>query len=463
MLSALFTPFVNGSPITVMAAATLARLLSSEALDGVFGRSRQTQQQRKILFSSVFNLMASVVVGTRTSIHHAYQTTSEDLRASVVAVYDKLKRVEPSTSQAIVRDTAREVVAFIDQMGGAMPALLPGYRTKILDGNCLAHTQHRIKELRRITAGALPGKCLVVLDPRCRVMIDVFPCEDGHAQERSLLGAVLPTVEKDDLWIDDRNFCTFDFLEGIAGRGAFFITRLHGRTTCDPIGQRRKLGRVDGGVVYEQEAWVRCADGREMSVRRIEIELDKPTRDGETSIVVLTNLPSSGGRRVSGTKIAELYRERWTIEAAFRELTEQLNSEIDTLGYPGAALFGFCVALTIFNAIALMKAALRASHGVEKIEKEVSNFYIAAEIETTSRGMMVAIPAEHWEVFETMPAEEFVATLRMLADRVNLSHYKKHPRGPRKPQPKRKHDPKHNHVATSRLLAERKTQKPPGM
>jgi hypothetical protein len=35
----------------------------------------------------------------------------------------------------------------------------------------------------------------------------VFPCEDGHAQERALLEQVLPTVDERDVWTMDRNFC----------------------------------------------------------------------------------------------------------------------------------------------------------------------------------------------------------------------------------------------------------------
>ncbi len=42
-----------------------------------------------------------------------------------------------------------------------------------------------------MAAGPLPGKSLVVYDPGVRLPIDVFPCEDGHAQERSLLKTVL--------------------------------------------------------------------------------------------------------------------------------------------------------------------------------------------------------------------------------------------------------------------------------
>ncbi len=59
------------------------------------------------------------------------------------------------------------------------------------------------------------------------VVTDVFPCENGHAQERSLFGAVLDTVEAGDLWIEDRNFCTRAFLCEIDKRGAFFVTREH--------------------------------------------------------------------------------------------------------------------------------------------------------------------------------------------------------------------------------------------
>ena len=42
---------------------------------------------------------------------------------------------------------------------------------------------------------------MVVLDPLLKLATHVFPCEDGHAQERSLLDQVLPCVEKGDLWM----------------------------------------------------------------------------------------------------------------------------------------------------------------------------------------------------------------------------------------------------------------------
>src|SRR4051794_13848544 len=95
----------------------------------------------------------------------------------------------------LVRDNARRCQDIVEELRGQVPPLVPGYRVKILDGNALAGTDHRIKELRQTTAAALPGKSLVVLDPALGLAIDVIPCEDGHAQERSLFADVLETVE----------------------------------------------------------------------------------------------------------------------------------------------------------------------------------------------------------------------------------------------------------------------------
>ena len=97
-------------------------------------------------------------------------------------------------------------------MGGAREPWLPGYQVKIVDGNAIEASEHRLKALRGVEAGALPGKSLVVYEPTAGLVSDVFPWEDGHAQERSLFTAVLGTGRTGDLWMADRNFCTREFL-----------------------------------------------------------------------------------------------------------------------------------------------------------------------------------------------------------------------------------------------------------
>lgn len=150
----------------------------------------------------------------------------------MVAVYDKCKGIETTTSQVLVGDMATELAPMIQQYGGELPTLLQGYQMRILDGNYIAATEHWIKELPSVAGGARPGKSPVALDVQHRLICDVFPCEDGHAQERALLEQVIPTITQDQLWIDDRNFCTFDFLWAIQRADAFFITRQYGGMTC---------------------------------------------------------------------------------------------------------------------------------------------------------------------------------------------------------------------------------------
>ncbi|MFM9959677.1 MAG: transposase [Planctomycetaceae bacterium] len=57
-------------------------------------------------------------------------------------------------------------------------------------------------------------------------------------------------------------------------------------------------------------------------MRLITLALDQPTRDKETHIRLLTNLPA---RQANACKVAELYRQRWTIESMFQELTQHLR------------------------------------------------------------------------------------------------------------------------------------------
>jgi len=74
---------------------------------------------------------------------------------------------------------------------------------RILDGNHLAATDHRIEELRDIAAGPLPGQVLAVFDPDRRLIVDAFPYEDAHAPERRFLTDVLNAMQPGEVWIAD--------------------------------------------------------------------------------------------------------------------------------------------------------------------------------------------------------------------------------------------------------------------
>lgn len=452
-LPKIFEPFVRESAVSVMARGILENILPPEDLDTLFAEHAVRQYEDELLFSTLFEIAALTVAGTRKSINSSYHSLRERAQVSVRAVYDKLKKTETQVSQALVRRSAGRSAAIVKAMGLATMPLVPKLNVKILDGNHLAGTEHRLEETRRLNSKPLPGHALVVLDPQAMLMIDVFPCEDAYAQERSLLMEVLATVAANDCWIADRNFCTTEFLFGIKRLGAFFIIRQHGSTLNGKRlqGERRFVGNCDGGKVYEQPIEIDDPQtGETLVLRRITVELDEPTRNGEYEIHILTNVAPSVADAV---RIAAVYRKRWTIENAFQELDQALSSEINTLCYPKAALLCFCVGIVLYNMLSVLKCAIRAEH---PDAPPLSGYYLAEEIGATHRGMIIAIPRPHWtRTFARLTPRQMANVLRCLATNIDPIRFRKNTRGPKKPPPKRNGGLKEKHISTARLLAER--------
>ncbi|NRB41770.1 MAG: hypothetical protein HRU20_25415 [Pseudomonadales bacterium] len=228
----------------------LERVLTPQRLDDCFESSSENQYTRNLLFSTVFELMSLVVTKAFPSINSAYKSKVVDVGVSITSVYNKLNGIETEVSAALVKDTASEMRKMIAQLQGERTPLLPGYRMKMLDGNCIEASEHRLAVLRDTAAGALPGKSLVVYDPALEMAVDVFPCEDGHAQERSLLDRVLCTVESGDIFVMDRNFCVRKFLANIASRKGYFICRHHQQCPMTAQGEEKLMGETETGQVF---------------------------------------------------------------------------------------------------------------------------------------------------------------------------------------------------------------------
>lgn len=445
--------FAEQGPVALMARIVLERTFIPARLDELFERVARKQYHRELLFSSVFELMSLVAFKAFPTIHAAYRKRVGQIGVSVTAVYDKLSAMELQTSRSLVRETAAEMSRGIVKLKGARLPWIAGYRTKILDGNCIEATEHRLGVLRKTAAGPLPGKSLVVYDPSLELVIDVHPCEDGHAQERSLLEGVLPTVEARDVWIMDRNFCVRRFLQQIHNRDGRFICRLHKNLPIVARGPERRVGATETGMVYERRVEVASEDEtKTQEYRLIRVRLKKPTRDGDIDLFLLTDLSESAA---NAKLIALMYQRRWSIETMFQELEGHINSEVNGLGYPKAALFAFCTALVGYNALAVIKAALRRVHG-EEVVKTLSGYYISLELTQCQAGMAIAIPSHEWARLRNSSQAEFLSLLIDIAGGANLRCYRKSVRGPKKPQPKRTLHANKPHISTARLLLENK-------
>jgi hypothetical protein len=418
--------FLDRAPVAVMVRAAIARTVGHSVLDGIFERHAGAQYTRELAFSTLTRLMTRVVFCTYPSVNAAYRH-AEDLPVSITSVYNKLNGLETGLSQALVAETARSMDQVLAALPGA-PADRPvaGLRLRTLDGNFLAGTDHRLDCLRGSGAAALPGMSLVVRDGRTGLLTDLVPCEDAYTNERALYPRVLALVEPDDLWLADRNFCTDDYLGGIASRRAYFLIRHHAGTALHPLGPESRRRRHRDGAISEQRVRVGS-----LECRCIIIRLKAPLRDGTTEIRLLTNVPPE---RLSAGRASELYRTRWRIESAFQELTESLRCEIDTLGYPKAALFGFALAVVSYNVLVLTRAALAAGLGEEVGGVEaLSSYHMATQVAAMDEGLSVAVPPSVWGRFVAMAAAEFAGWLYEVARDIDWRPYRKQPRGPKKP------------------------------
>ena len=460
-LSPVLKRFVEKARLPVMMRAVLQRELDAVELDRWFETVAQAQYTRRLLFSSLFELMTAVVLRQSGSIRAAWLQAEGAVGVSLASVYNKLNALEPSTSAALVSYAAARASEVIEALpGAAKREVLAGHEVRVLDGNCLDGRQHRLEVTRDSTAAPLPGKALAVFDPQQERIEAMVPCECGHTQERALLGQVGPMIKPGQVWLADRNFCTEAFLSELADRGAYSLIREHGLLRSTPLEAMRE--QPGDGPCRLSEQWVQLKareDGREgVKLRRIKVTLDAPTRHGETELVLLSSVPESVA---DAATLARLYRQRWTIERAFLQLTVQLRCEVHTLSYPPAALFALACAMVVFNVLAVIKAALRAAHGSE-VESRLSSHAMTTHMRAMAESLDTIVEPDDWQVFSDTTAAVMAQWLLAQACLVPLARYAKAParKSPPKPVAKRAHDPKKPHVSLAKLLAAKAAKAP---
>jgi hypothetical protein len=212
---------------------------------------------------------------------------------------------------------------------------------------------------------------------------------------------------------------------------------------------------VETGTVQEQAI---CIEQGHKPWRRIELQLDRPTEDGETVIRLWSNLPED----VSAQQIAQLYRKRGRIEGMFQRLESVLHSEIRSLGHPRAALLGFAVAILAYNVLHLLKHSVERAHCQELPDLDVSTYYIAVDLRVEYEGMLIALPAPTWQSWSDADPRVIADRLLELARRLDPRRLATHKRGPKIKKPKGYVDAAvaRAHVSTARVLEMAREKRP---
>jgi IS4 transposase len=422
MLEEVRKRFEQQAPVGVMGRMVLERALDPAWVDEVFQQYRQRQYSRELLFSTVVDLVSLVSLGLRPSLHAAAKQ-AENLPVSLAALYDKVHRTEPAILRGLVNGSAERLMPVVEQL--KRPAILPGWQLRVIDGNHLAASEKRLKALRQQRGAALPGLSLVVYDPDSELVCDMVACEDAYQSERAGMTPLLDRARPGQLWIADCFFCTETILNSWQEAKTHFLVRQPSRhPRLLEVGPRQECGRVETGTVYEQQ--IRIANSSQ-GWRRIELHLDTPTEDGQTSLWLWCNLPS----QVSALQIAELYRKRWRIEAMFQRLESVLRSEIASLGHPRAALLGFAVALLAYNVLALLKRCVECAHQQQLPNFEASTYHLAQQWKSAYAGMLIALPGRHWSASATTDPATLAQQLLLVAQNTKPKSLATAKRGPK--------------------------------
>ena len=439
----IFDKFCAAAPFAVLV-QLLARESISSDFQKIFDDHRGRQYDDKLLFPAMGNAIADVVLGLCKSPNKAYEKHRKSLRVARSTFYDKLNCTSHELSEAVVAFSGDQTKELQDSLGYQQWDGLDGYRLLALDGNHLQHTDKRLKPLRDIEQAALPGTAVARFDLGRQIFDRVYLLPDAHLQESTCCDAVVSDLNEKDVIVADRHFCIVAFLEAIDVKGAGFIIRHHGRLKGELLGKRRCLGRTDTGVVYEQQ--FKPSKTSDLTIRRITIELDEPTQDGDTEVHVLTNLPDT----ICGKHIVQLYPRRWDEEYGFYYLKTCYNSELKSIGHPLAALFIFAMTVYSYNIFQIIKATLYTEHDEDDVEN-LSHYNISCEIATNTPGMLIVLEDEDWIGLAPRSQAGLTRLLRQIAASIPIENYRKSKRGPKKPK-KRKANQKSKHASTGRLL-----------
>src|SRR3954469_25804755 len=148
-----------------MTRITLDWILDGTPLDELFDEVAAGQYTRELTLTHFVRVMLDVASGYRPSPRAAFLRRDLVWIASLSAFYRKLNRMELAVPEAVVRRTAERARQLIVAGGGLLPEPIEGYAARILDGNVLAGTEHRIEPLRTTWSAGLPGMSLAVYEP----------------------------------------------------------------------------------------------------------------------------------------------------------------------------------------------------------------------------------------------------------------------------------------------------------
>jgi hypothetical protein len=199
------------------------------------------------------------------------------------------------------------------------------------------------------------------------------PSEGKETGELALLRELLDGLDRGDIVLADRYYCSYFMICLLMELGVAFVARLHHRRSAD-FRKGKHLGKDDHMVVWtrpQRPTWMDLATYQQMpktiTVREIKVNVNQPGFRVDSFVVVTTLVDA---KKYSKADLAELYRKRWLVELDIRAIKCTLGMDVMRCKTPEMVRREIWTCLLAYNLI--RKTMLEAAHRHGRIPRQIS-------------------------------------------------------------------------------------------
>ena len=243
---------------------------------------------------------------------------------------------------------------------------LLGNRVLLVDGSSFSMPdtkslrQHFGLQASQVPGVAYPvGKIMGLLDAATGLFVKVIAYSLFNHDMRGVIG-VHPWLQRGDILVGDRAFCSFVHYCLLSEAGVFGCFRLHQRRKTD------RLGIVRWTKPDEHPAWMTAAQFERLppwiEVRLVKHRVEQAGFRTQVLFVATTLLDA---QQWSDRSIAELYGRRWEIETCFNHLKTTMKMNVLKCQTVEGVMKELCVYLLVYNLVRLVMLRWAMTAGVD--------------------------------------------------------------------------------------------------
>ena len=322
-----------------------AEVLSAERIERVFRKHRCTFGQRGVYTAAVmlWSFLSQVLRDGKEAACQAAVARIISYRqlsglCAPTADTGDYCRARAKLSAPAIRELSCEVAAELEC--SAEPAWLwkGQYHVKLIDGFTFtmpdtpenqANYPHPKSQQPGVGLPIARAVALISLATACVLDLKVGPYQGKETGESALLRAMLSSLDKGDIAVMDRYYCSYMLLALLQAQGTHACARKHHLRLGSDFRRGRRLGYRDHLVIWtrpQRPEWMPEELYQQiplqLTLRELRYTVTESGRRTKT-IEIITTLTDA--QEYTAEDIAQLYGFRWNCELDIRSLKSNLN------------------------------------------------------------------------------------------------------------------------------------------